>query len=166
MSSLIETITHINDAVNGVVWGPIMLTLLIGTGLLLSIRMKFPQFTKFGYVMKNTIGSLFNGKQHHKDSSGVSPFQAVSTAMAGTIGTGSITGIATALVAGGPGAIFWMWISALLGMVTKYSEIILSLKFREKNDKDEWTGGPMYYIKNGLGLKWLAVLFAFFAFVT
>ena len=83
MSSLIETITHINDAVNGVVWGPIMLTMLIGTGLLLSIRMKFPQFTKFGYVMKNTIGSLFNGKQHHKDSSGVSPFQAVSTAMYG-----------------------------------------------------------------------------------
>lgn len=166
MSSLIETITHINDAVNGVVWGPIMLTMLIGTGLLLSIRMKFPQFTKFGYVMKNTIGSLFNGKQHHKDSSGVSPFQAVSTAMAGTIGTGSITGIATALVAGGPGAIFWMWISALLGMVTKYSEIILSLKFREKNDKGEWTGGPMYYIKNGLGLKWLAVLFAFFAAIT
>ena len=166
MSSLIETITHINDAVNGVVWGPIMLTMLIGTGLLLSIRMKFPQFTKFGYVMKNTIGSLFNGKQHHKDSSGVSPFQAVSTAMAGTIGTGSITGIATALVAGGPGAIFWMWISALLGMVTKYSEIILSLKFREKNDKGEWTGGPMYYIKNGLGLKWLAVLFAFFASIT
>ena len=163
MSSVIETVTTINNVINGIVWGPIMLTLLIGTGLLLSARMKFP---KFGYVMRNTIGSLFKGKQHQKDSSGVSPFQAVSTAMAGTIGTGSITGIATALVAGGPGAIFWMWISALLGMVTKYSEIILSLKFREKNEKGEWTGGPMYYIKNGLGLKWLAVLFAVFAAIT
>lgn len=164
--SIIASITQINDAVNNVVWGPIMLTLLIGTGLLLSIRMKFPQFTKFVFVMKNTIGSLFAGKQHQKDDSGVSPFQAVSTAMAGTIGTGSITGIATALVSGGPGAIFWMWVSALLGMVTKYSEIILSLKFREKNEKGEWAGGPMYYIKNGLGLKWLAMLFAFFAAIT
>jgi AGCS family alanine or glycine:cation symporter len=139
-----------------------MLSLLIGTGLLLSIRMGFPQFTKFGFVMKNTIGSLFSTKQHHKDESGVSPFQAVATAMAGTIGTGSITGVATALVSGGPGAIFWMWISALLGMVTKYSEIILSLNFREKNDEGQWAGGPMYYIQNGLGLKWLAMFFAFF----
>jgi len=166
MTNIVVMIEKINGSINDIVWGPIMLTLLIGTGLLLSIRMGFPQFTKFGYIMKNTIGSLFQSKQHKKDNAGVSPFQAVATAMAGTIGTGSITGIATALVSGGPGAIFWMWISALLGMVTKYSEIILSLKFREKNDKGEWTGGPMYYIQNGLKMKWLAVLFAFFAAIT
>lgn len=166
MEGFFQVVSDINGAINGIVWGPIMLTLLIGTGLLLSIRMGFPQFTKFGYVMKNTIGSLFNSKQHKKDDSGVSPFQAVATAMAGTIGTGSITGIATALVSGGPGAIFWMWISALLGMVTKYSEIILSLHFREKNDEGLWVGGPMYYIQNGLGLKWLAILFAVFAALT
>ena len=166
MSGFIEIITQVNAAVNSVVWGPIMLTLLIGTGLLLSIRMGFPQFTKFVFVMKNTIGTLFTGKHSHADASGVSPFQAVATAMAGTIGTGSITGIATAIVSGGPGAVFWMWISALLGMVTKYSEIILSLHFREKNDQGQWVGGPMYYIQNGLGLKWLAVFFAIFAALT
>ncbi|MBR2626761.1 MAG: sodium:alanine symporter family protein, partial [Peptococcaceae bacterium] len=143
---MLDVIMSINTAINGVVWGPIMLTLLIGTGLLLSIRMGFPQFTKFVYVMKNTIGSLFTGKSGKADESGVSPFQAVATAMAGTIGTGSITGVATALAAGGPGAIFWMWISALLGMVTKYSEIVLSLTYREKNEDGQWVGGPMYYI--------------------
>ena len=166
MSGFVEVVSTVNAQINSVVWGPIMLTLLIGTGLLLSIRMGFPQFTKFGYVMKNTIGSLFNSKQHKKDDSGVSPFQAVATAMAGTIGTGSITGIATALVSGGPGAIFWMWIRAVVGMVTNYSDISLSLHFREKNDEGLWVGGPMYYIQNGLGLKWLAVLFAIFAALT
>ncbi|MBR5317987.1 MAG: alanine:cation symporter family protein [Peptococcaceae bacterium] len=162
MSGILSTIQSINGAISNVVWGPIMLTLLIGTGLLLSIRMGFPQFTKFGYAMKHTIGGLFSGKQRTADESGVSPFQAVATAMAGTIGTGSITGVATALVSGGPGAIFWMWVSALLGMVTKYSEIVLSLTYREKNDQGQWAGGPMYYIQNGLGMKWLAMIFAFF----
>lgn len=162
MSGILTAIQDINGVISNIVWGPIMLVLLIGTGLLLSIRMGFPQFTRFGYVMKNTIGGLFSGKHRTADESGVSPFQAVATAMAGTIGTGSITGVATALVSGGPGAIFWMWISALLGMVTKYSEIVLSLTYREKNDQGQWAGGPMYYIQNGLGLKWLAMIFAFF----
>ncbi|MBR5586717.1 MAG: sodium:alanine symporter family protein, partial [Clostridia bacterium] len=143
-----EFISKINAAVNGIVWGPVMLTLLIGAGLFLSAKMGFLQFRKLGYAMKNTIGSVFSKNQHTKDESGVSPFQAVATAMAGTIGTGSIAGIATAIVSGGPGAVFWMWISALLGMITKYSEIVLSLKFREKNPAGQWTGGPMYYIKN------------------
>ncbi len=156
-------ISTINTAINNVVWGPVMLTLLIGAGLFLSIVTRFMQFRKFGYMMKNTILSLFSKKQHQKDNSGVSPFQAVATAMAGTIGTGSIAGIATAIVSGGPGAVFWMWISALLGMITKYSEIVLSLKYREKNKEGSWVGGPMYYIKNGLNLKWLAALFAIFA---
>lgn len=166
MEKIQELIFSVNDSINGIVWGPVMLTLLIGTGLLLSVRMGFPQFTKLWFVIKNTVGSMFKSKQHKKDESGVSPFQAVATAMAGTIGTGSITGIATALVAGGPGAVFWMWISALLGMVTKYSEIVLSIKFREKNEAGQWSGGPMYYIQNGLHKKWLAVLFAVFAAIT
>ena len=158
-----EFIKTINTAVNDIVWGPIMLTLLIGAGLFLSIRTGFLQFRKFGYMAKNTILELFSKNQHEKDSSGVSPFQAVATAMAGTIGTGSIAGLATAIVSGGPGAVFWMWISALLGMVTKYSEIVLSLKYREKNESGQYVGGPMYYIKNGLNIKWLAAMFAIFA---
>ncbi len=158
-----ELISLINDKINGIVWGPVMLTLLIGSGLFLSIKTGFLQFRKFGCMMKNTILGVFSKNQHEKDTSGVSPFQAVATAMAGTIGTGSIAGLATAIVSGGPGAVFWMWVSALLGMVTKYSEITLSLIFREKNEEGRWVGGPMYYIKNGLKANWLAVLFAIFA---
>ena len=160
-----EIISSINAAINNIVWGPVMLTLLIGTGLFLSVKTGFLQFSKFGYMMKHTLLGVFSKNQHEKDTSGVSPFQAVATAMAGTIGTGSIAGLATAIVSGGPGAVFWMWISALLGMITKYSEILLSIKFREKNDEGRWVGGPMYYIKNGLKLKWLAVLFAVFAMI-
>ncbi|MBR5542835.1 MAG: sodium:alanine symporter family protein [Oscillospiraceae bacterium] len=160
-----ELISLINAKINGIVWGPIMLTLLIGTGLFLSVRTGFLQFRKFGYMLKNTILGVFSKNQHEKDTFGVSPFQAVATAMAGTIGTGSIAGLATAIVSGGPGAVFWMWVSALLGMVTKYSEIILSLKYREKNADGRWVGGPMYYIKNGLNLKWLAGIFAVFAMI-
>ena len=160
-----EIIRSINAEINNIVWGPIMLTLLIGAGLFLSMKTGFLQFRKFGYMMKNTLLGIFSKNQHEKDTSGVSPFQAVATAMAGTIGTGSIAGLATAIVSGGPGAVFWMWISALLGMITKYSEILLSIKFREKNEDGRWVGGPMYYIRNGLKLKWLAVLFAVFAMI-
>ena len=160
---IMTKVEEIIKAIDGVVWGPIMLVFLIGMGLYLTIRMGFFQFRRFGYTMKNTLFSMFDKKQHQKDASGVSPFQAMATAMAGTIGTGSIAGLATAIVAGGPGAIFWMWVSALLGMVTKFSEIVLSIKFREKNEKGEWVGGPMYYLQNGLKKKWLAVLFAIFA---
>lgn len=158
-----ELISLLNDKINAVVWGPVMLTLLICTGLFLSVKTGFLQFRKFGYIMKSTILTLFSKNQHTKDKSGVSPFQAVATAMAGTIGTGSIAGLSTAIVLGGPGAVFWMWISALLGMVTKYAEIVLSLSYREKNKNGEWVGGPMYYIKNGLNAKWLAGIFAVFA---
>ncbi len=158
-----EIIAKINGAVNDVVWGPIMLALLIGVGLYLSIRTGFLQFSKFRYMLKNTVLAMFSKNQHMKSKAGVSPFQAVATALAGTIGTGSIAGLATAIVSGGPGAVFWMWISALLGMVTKYAEIVLALRYREKNEEGEWVGGPMYYIQNGLKMKWLAVLFAIFA---
>jgi len=153
------------DSINGVLWGWILIILLVGAGLYLTCKTGFLQFRKFSYMWKNTIMSMFSPDQRHKDDSGVSPFQAVATAMAGTIGTGSIAGLATAIGGGGPGAVFWMWISALLGMVTKYSEIVLSLKFREKNEKGEWVGGPMYYIKNGLGMKWLASAFCVFGMI-
>ena len=142
-----------------------MMIFLIAAGIFLSVRTRFFQFRRFGYVLKNTAGSLFQKNLHEKNDGSVSPFQAVTTALAGTIGTGSIAGVATALVLGGPGAVFWMWISALLGMVTKYSEIVLALKYREKNEKGAWLGGPMYYIKNGLGIKWLAAVFAIFAMI-
>jgi len=141
------------------------MVLMIAAGIFLSVKTRFFQFRKFGTVMKGTVGSLFDKKNHEKSANGVSPFQAVTTALAGTIGTGSIAGLATALVSGGPGAIFWMWVSALLGMVTKYSEIVLSMKYREQNVGGTYAGGPMYYIKNGLGVKWLAIVFAVFAMI-
>ena len=143
----------------------LMLVMLFSVGVFLTIKTGAFQFRRFGYATKNTIGSLFDKHQHVKEKGSVSPFQAVTTALAGTIGTGSIAGIATALVAGGPGAVFWMWISALLGMVTKYSEILLSIKYREKNEEGAWVGGPMYYIKKGLNCKWLAITFSLFAIV-
>ena len=142
-----------------------MMVLLIATGIFMSVKTGFFQFRKLGYVLKNTIGKVFNKNTHKTVEGSVSPFQAVATALAGTIGTGSIAGVATALVLGGPGAVFWMWISALLGMVTKYSEILLSLHFREKNELGAYIGGPMYYIKKGLGSGWLAAVFAIFAMI-
>ena len=142
-----------------------MMLLLIFGGLFLSVITGFLQFRKFGYMMKGTVGSLFDKKLHTKEKGSVTPFQAVTTALAGTIGTGSIAGLATALVMGGPGAVFWMWVSALLGMITKYAEIVLALKYRERNDDGSYAGGPMYYIKNGLGIKWMAAFFAVLATV-
>ena len=162
---MVEIITSVNSFVNNIVWGPYMLALLIGTGIFLSVRVKFLQIRKFGFTMKHTLGTLTDKDIQDKSEGGVSPFQAVSTALASTVGTGNITGVATAIAAGGPGAVFWMWVSAFFGMVTKYSEIVLSIHFREKNDKGEWAGGPMYYLEKGLHMKWLAVLFAVFALV-
>lgn len=165
MAAIIKALNTALNFVYSNILSIAMMFLLIAVGLFLTIRMRGFQFRRFGYVSKNTIGSLFQKNLHTKDKGSVSPFQAVTTALAGTIGTGSIAGVATALVSGGPGAIFWMWISALLGMVTKYSEIVLSLKYREKNEDGAWTGGPMFYIKNGLGIKWLAAIFAVFAMI-
>lgn len=164
-----ETFMSINSAINGFVWGPIMLTLLIGTGLYLSIRGGFIQFTHFGYALKHTIGGLFKGTQRDSEGHNISPFQAVSTALASTVGTGNIVGVATAITIGGPGAVFWMWISALLGMMTKYSEIVLAVKYRETNEDGQFVGGPMYYLKKGVGEKHpflggvVAAVFAVFA---
>jgi len=159
-----DVIASINSWINSnIAWGPIMLILLVGTGFYISIRCGFLQFRKFGYMWKNTIGKI---GQHRKvkDKGAVSPFQAVTTALAATVGTGNIAGVAGALAVGGPGAVFWMWIAALVGMMTKYAEIVLAIKFRQRNEKGEWVGGPMYYITNGQGKnwKWLAVIFAAF----
>ncbi len=148
---------HINDFA----WGPIMLALLVGTGVFLSIRTGFIQVTKFGWIMKNTIGSVFK-KTEKKDGQNLTPFQAMCTAMAGTVGTGNIAGVTGAVFVGGPGAAFWMWVSAFFGMCTKYCEIALAMKYREKDADGAYHGGPMYYIQNGLGknFKWLACIFA------
>ena len=143
---------QINKAVNGFVWGPVMLVLLVGTGVYLSIAVGFIQFSKIGYWWKNTIGKIF--KKSEAGEGEITPLQAVSTALASTVGTGNIAGVTGAIILGGPGAVFWMWISALFGMVTKFSEVTLAVKYRERNEKGDWCGGPMYYIKNGLGPKW------------
>ena len=156
------TFAELVTAVDDFAWGPVMLVLLVGTGLYLSIRSGFLQFTKFGYAMRNTIGKIFTKQSAGKGE--VTPFQAMTTALAGTVGTGNIAGVTGAIFIGGPGAVFWLWISALVGMVTKYSEVVLAVRFRERNKSGDWVGGPMYYIKNGLGKgwMWLAFVFAFF----
>ena len=153
-------IHEIVNYLNGIAWGPWMLILLVGTGVYLSARVGFIQFARFGYVMKQTAGKMFK-KQTAGDGE-VTPFQALSTALAATVGTGNIAGVTGAIAVGGPGAVFWMWLSALFGMVTKYAEVVLSVRYRERNAKGDWVGGPMYYIRNGLGKKWnwLAVLFS------
>lgn len=163
---MVEKIASINQVVNGFIWGAPAMICIIGVGLLLSVRTRFIQIRKFGIAMKNTVGKIFD-KTQAKDGS-MSPFQAVCTALAGTVGTGNIAGVAGAIALGGPGAIFWMWCSAFLGMCTKFSEVTLAIHFREKNSNGEYVGGPMYYIKNGLSKKWyfLAVLYAVFGVLT
>ncbi|MBR2028638.1 MAG: sodium:alanine symporter family protein [Oscillospiraceae bacterium] len=157
-----ETISSINNALNSFIWGVPAMVCIIGVGLYLSIRTGFVQIRKFPYALKNTLGKIFN-KSSASDGA-LTPFQAVCTALAATIGTGNIAGVAGAIAIGGPGAVFWMWISALLGMCTKFSEVVLAVFYRERNVKGEYIGGPMYYIKNGLGKNWmwLAYLYAFF----
>ena len=148
---------------NGIAWGPWMLLLLVGTGVFLSVKLGFIQFARFGYAMKNTIGKVF---QKQTAAGGeVTPFQAMTTALAATVGTGNIAGVTGAIAVGGPGAVFWMWLSAIFGMCTKYAEVVLAVRYRERNAKGDWVGGPMYYIRNGLGRKWnwLAVLFSILA---
>lgn len=161
-----EKNASINQVVNGFIWGVPAMICIIGVGLLLSVRTRFIQIRKFGVAMKNTVGKIFD-KTQAKDGS-MSPFQAVCTALAGTVGTGNIAGVAGAIALGGPGAIFWMWCSAFLGMCTKFSEVTLAIHFREKNSNGEYVGGPMYYIKNGLSKKWyfLAFLYAVFGVLT
>ena len=171
---MIEAITSINSAVNGVVWGVFGISLLFIAGIVMTIVNKGFQFGHIGHWMKSTIGAIFSDKhitKHTgKDDRAISQFQSLCTALAATIGTGNIVGIATAIIAGGPGAIFWMWIMAIFGMMTNYSENVLGIFYRRKNDKGEWCGGAMYYLRDGLGAKKgckkigavLAVLFSCF----
>ncbi|QKS73352.1 sodium:alanine symporter family protein [Paenalkalicoccus suaedae] len=146
-------------AVSDVVWGIPTLILIVGTGLYLTVRLGFLQFRTLFYSLKLVFTPT---PDDGKSKGDISHYQALTTALAATIGTGNIAGVATAVVLGGPGAVFWMWITALLGMATKYAEAILAVKYRIQNSKGEYSGGPMYYIERGLKLKWLAVLFAFF----
>lgn len=149
-----EIITLINDKINGFVWVTIGLWLLIGTGIIMSCVTGFFQVTHIGHWMKKTIGSVFNKASHNKKEKGsVSQFQALCTALAATIGTGNIAGVAAAIVIGGPGAVFWMWVAAFFGMMTNFSENILGIYFRRKNIHGEWSGGAMYYLQDGLGDK-------------
>ena len=161
-----ETITTVNAAVNSFVWGVPAMICIVGVGLWLSVQTKFIQFRRFGTSMRETFGKMF----HRTDATqgAVTPFQAVCTALAATVGTGNIAGVAGAIAIGGPGAVFWMWCSALLGMCTKFVEVTLAVRFREKNREGDWVGGPMYYIKNGLPKKWhfLAVLYAILGMLT
>lgn len=155
---------------DNVIWGTPMIILILGAGIILSFKMKFFQITHFGLILKNTVGSLFRKKLKNQDDSSVSQFQVISTALAATIGTGNIAGVATALVVGGAGAVFWMWVSALFGMATAYTENLLGVKYRKKNKKGEYVGGAMYFLTEGLKAKRLlknirkplAFLFAFF----
>ncbi|WP_339336477.1 amino acid permease, partial [uncultured Maricaulis sp.] len=147
------------DIVNGFVWGPPMLALLLGTGLYLTIGLKFMPLRKIGFA----FGELMKGRKSEGEGD-VTPFQALMTALSSTIGTGNIAGVAVAIAIGGPGALFWMWMTALVGMATKFSEGVLAVKFREVDASGRRVGGPMYYIKNGMGKRWvwLGGLFAFF----
>lgn len=159
---MISIITEINATINGFVWGLPMMLLILGVGVYLSVRCGFPQFYHFLHIMKNTAGKAF--EKTEKKEGAVSPFKAMCTALAASIGTGNIAGVSGAIAIGGPGAVFWMWISALLGMCTKFAEVTLAVRYRERNKKGDWVGGPMYYITNGLGKswKWLACVFAAF----
>ena len=163
---MLQIIETINTAVNNFIWGVPAMVCIFGVGLYLSIRTGFLQIRKFPYASRTTLGRIF--RKRSASDGAITPFQAVCTALAATVGTGNIAGVAGAIAIGGPGAIFWMWVSALFGMCTKFAEVTLAVHFREINANGELVGGPMYYIKNGLGKKWnwLAYLFAAFGVLT
>ena len=159
---MLETFIRIHDAVNGFVWGVPAIGMILGVGLYLTLRTRAVQLRRFPEAMRETIGRIFE-KRTAKEGS-VTPFQAVCTALAATVGVGNIAGVAGAVALGGPGAVFWIWVSALLGMCTKFAEVTLAVRFRERNAQGDWVGGPMYFIKNGLGRKWLWLAGTFAAF--
>ena len=162
-----EKLNQIVSAVDSFVWGPVMLVLLVGTGIFLTIRTRFLPWRNLGYAIKSTLSK--EARTKNRGTGDVSPFSALTTALAATIGTGNIVGVATAMVSGGPGALVWMWISALFGITSKFSECMLAIKYREVNAKGEISGGPMYTMKKALKHKRfgsvLGWLFAFFAVV-
>lgn len=159
---MLSTIEAVNSVVNNFIWGVPAMICIIGVGLYLSIRTRFLQIRKFPYSMKVTLGRMMKKKE--ASDGALTPFQAVCTALAATVGTGNVAGVAGAIAIGGPGAVFWMWISALLGMCTKFAEVTLAVHFRETNAQGDLVGGPMYYIKNGLDKKWHFLAYLFTAF--
>ncbi len=157
-----DVLWKFNDFVNGIVWGPWMLTLLVGTGVWFTFVLGFPQVRYFGLMVREVVGKI----RHKSEEDGsISSFAAMATALAATVGTGNIAGVATALHLGGPGAIVWMLISAIFGMTTKFCEVTLAVRYREKDAMGQFRGGTMYILEKGLGMKWLAVIFALFAFL-
>jgi AGCS family alanine or glycine:cation symporter len=154
---MLETLQQLNSTVNGYVWGAPMIVLLMGTGLLLTILTGAVQFRKLGFALREVLGKVL---QRGAGKGSVSPFQAVSTALASTVGVGNIAGVATAIAIGGPGAVFWLWVSGLFGMCTKYAEIVVALHYREPDETGTMRGGAMYVLKKGLGLPWLGAVFA------
>lgn len=158
-----QVVQQVNSVINGFVWGPYMLVLLVGTGVFFTFRTNIFQVTKIRLWWTGTFGQILKKKpkEERKDNN-ITPFQAVTTALASTVGTGNIVGVATAVFSGGPGAILWMWISGFFGMMSKYAEIVLAVKYRETDENGAHHGGPMYYIEKGLKMKWLAVIFAIF----
>ena len=156
-----STLNFIISELSEVVWGPLMLILLLGTGLWLTFSLGFIQIRFLPKALKLILSSR---KTDHKEGE-ITPFQALTTSLSATIGTGNIAGVATAIATGGPGAIFWMWVSGFFGMATKYSEAVLAVKYRTRGEKGHMIGGPMYYISEGLGLKWMGILFAIFAII-
>lgn len=163
---MLKTIFLFNDWLNAFIWGVPSMVCIMGVGIWLTLSSHLIQFRKFGYTLKHTFGAMFDKKEAGEGA--VTSFQSVCTALAGTVGTGNIAGVAGAIALGGPGAVFWMWISALLGMCTKFAEVTLAVHFRERNDHGDWVGGPMYYIKNGLSKRWgwLAGLYSVFGILT
>lgn len=159
---MLRFIEDINSVVNNFIWGVPAMICIIGVGIYLSIRTRFLQIRKFPYAIKTTLGRIF--RKREADEGSLTPFQAVCTALAATVGTGNIAGVAGAIAIGGPGAVFWMWISAILGMCTKFAEVTLAVHFRERNAHGDLVGGPMYYIKNGLSKQWLWLAYVFSAF--
>ncbi len=170
MESFFNSIAEINDVINNFVWVKLGLVLLIGTGILMTLLTKVFQVSHFGHWMKCTIGKMFTKSSHKKEKGSITQFQALCTALAATVGVGNIAGVADAIIVGGPGAVFWMWFAAFFGMMTNYSENVLGIFYRRKNSKNEWCGGAMYYLQDGLGGKKgfktigkvLAVLFSIF----
>lgn len=161
---MIQTVEHINKFLNEFIWGRGMLAIFLFVGIMYTVRTGFFQFTKGKLWFGKTLGSMFKNRKIMKtgDEHSISQFQSFCTALAATLGTGNITGVASAMIIGGPGAIFWMWVSAFVGMMTIYAENVLGIKYRYKNDQGQWVGGAMVYMERGLGCKWLAVLFSIF----
>ena len=164
MQKIIDVVTNVNSVLNNFIWGPVMLALFLLVGLMFTIRTGVFQITKFKYWINVTFLQIFKDKKvlRTNDKHSISQFQSLCTALAATIGTGNIAGVATAIASGGPGAVFWMWLSAFLGMMTNYAENTLGIKYRYKNERGDWIGGAMIYIEKGLGWKWLAVIFSVF----